>query len=241
MSTLIFNNDLFDLLNLNNQNYFYQNRCNPTSSSATPSCYRYKQQPQVQVYSPSIDISETSDSFIIDLELTGVNKDDISIQFDDNKLIVQANKLKPKRLYNNNNNNNKSTGKGEDEESKVKQPSSTTTVPVASEQPSIEEINDDEFFNNNNPQPSSPKPTTNTAATSTTSASSTNKKIEIKEEEAKEIIGERKFGKLKRIIDLSSHRNVIDIQSIKASHNNGLLEITIPKKDAPKPIKITVQ
>eukprot|EP01132_Coremiostelium_polycephalum_P002365 gene2365-2924_t len=54
------------------------------------------------VYTPPIDVSETSNSFIIDLEFPGVSKNDISINFNDSKLIVEAKKQKSIRSFNNN-------------------------------------------------------------------------------------------------------------------------------------------
>eukprot|EP01132_Coremiostelium_polycephalum_P001448 gene1448-1825_t len=202
MSALLFNNNLFDLLNNQNIQYKFQ----PSSPSK-----KYK--PQKHVYTPSLDISETSDSFLIDLEFPGVSKEDISIDFLESKLVVEANKPKSKRFYNNN----------------KKESDSKQQVPE--EKPTLEEINDSEFDNQS------------TCSSSSSSKQSTEspKKEETKQDElAKEIVSERRFGKLKRVIDLSSHLNMIDIGSIKATHNNGVLEITIPKKEAPKPLKISI-
>eukprot|EP01132_Coremiostelium_polycephalum_P002866 gene2866-3561_t len=106
MSALVFNS-LFDYLYF--QKYSYQN-----SSSE-----QQRQSEKAQVHSPPLDITETSDSFIINLELPGVFKDDISIEFKDNKLIIQANK-------NNNNLKNKKKSSG----------------------PSIEDIDDDKLLSN---------------------------------------------------------------------------------------------
>eukprot|EP01132_Coremiostelium_polycephalum_P001494 gene1494-1883_t len=247
MSTLVFDhNNLFDLLNYNLYNLHHQNNNNnkstPTTKTNENKCKSEQQNPQQQpksckeqksqqqqqqqkeeytfVYTPSIDVSETSESFIIDLELPGVSKNDISINYNDSKLIVEGKKQKSIRLFNHNNNKKEET--------------------FLEDKPTIEEINDDEFDGQST--------TSSTSSSSKSSVTSQQQQQQQQhqhqtsesEKKAKEILNERRFGKLRRVIDLSSHINTIDIHSIKAQYNNGVLEITIPKKDAPKPIKITI-
>eukprot|EP01132_Coremiostelium_polycephalum_P001465 gene1465-1848_t len=241
MSTLVFDhNNLFDLLNYNQNNN--NNKSTPTTTKSNENkCKSEQQNPQQQpksckeqkspqqqqkeykfVYTPSIDVSETSESFIIDLEFPGVSKNDISINYNDSKLIVEGKKQKSIRLFNHNKNNN-----NKKEETFLE------------DKPTIEEINEDEFDSQSTTSSSS---SSKSSVTSQQQQQQQHKHQETLESEkkAKEILNERRFGKLRRVIDLSSHINTIDIHSIKAQYNNGVLEITIPKKDAPKPIKITI-
>jgi len=64
-----------------------------------------------------------------------------------------------------------------------------------------------------------------------------------KEEEKEETIyhcTERKYGVFKRILDLSKLHS-LDISNIQATHNNGLLTITIPKDTKLNSITISIQ
>jgi len=63
------------------------------------------------------------------------------------------------------------------------------------------------------------------------------------EEEQDEIIYhciERTYGTFKRVLDLSKLHS-LDLSNIQASHNNGLLSITIPKNTKLNSISITIQ
>ena len=63
------------------------------------------------------------------------------------------------------------------------------------------------------------------------------KKCEEKEEEENYYLCERSFGKFERVIDLPK---TVEPDKIKATYNDGILEVTVPKKEEAKPKEISV-
>ena len=64
------------------------------------------------------------------------------------------------------------------------------------------------------------------------------KKEEHKEEKRNVYLSERIYGKVERVIPLPPD---VDVENIKASFKDGVLEIRIPKKSATKEKKISIE
>ncbi|EGC34602.1 hypothetical protein DICPUDRAFT_94756 [Dictyostelium purpureum] len=111
---------------------------------------------------PDLDVVETPNSFIIEIELAGVNKDDIQIEIKDSKLYIQGEKKR-------------------------------SVLEVSSEITTTTEGNN-EFKN-------------------------------------KKYLSERSYGSFKRYLDLTKVLHVLDLSSIKTQFNDGLLTLTINKKN----------
>ncbi|KAF2068301.1 hypothetical protein CYY_010374 [Polysphondylium violaceum] len=90
-----------------------------------------KQQPQ-QTYSAPVNVIETKENVIVEAELVGVPKENISIEIKDNQLIITAEKKKF-RPY-----------------EQLQEPSSVSVEKEQEEGPTIEEYDQDENNNNNN-------------------------------------------------------------------------------------------
>ncbi|EGC28296.1 hypothetical protein DICPUDRAFT_93353 [Dictyostelium purpureum] len=123
-------------------------------------------------FAPDLDVVETSNSFIIETELAGVNKDDIQIEIKDSKLYIQGEKKR-------------------------------SASEASSEITETTKEADNQFKN-------------------------------------KKYLSERSYGKFKRYLDLTSVLHLLDLSSIKTQFNDGLLTLTINKKnpELSKSIKI---
>ncbi|EGC36935.1 hypothetical protein DICPUDRAFT_91743 [Dictyostelium purpureum] len=121
-------------------------------------------------FEPELDVVETTDSFIIETELPGVNKDDIQIEIKDSKLYIQGEKKR--------------------------------SIPETSQ--TSESSQNTEFKNKN-------------------------------------YLSERSFGNFKRYLDLTRVLSTLDLSNIKTEYTDGLLTITINKKqELSNSIKITL-
>ncbi|EGC34748.1 hypothetical protein DICPUDRAFT_55588 [Dictyostelium purpureum] len=160
---------------------------------------------------PESDVIETKDSFIIETELAGVNKDDIQIEIKDSKLYIQGEKKRS--TYKNN---------------IVVTANTTTATTQTDNEPSIEEFEDistsdtanttSTSLQSSNKESKSESSTTNTATTDAT------------KDQVRKYISERSYGKFKKYLDLTRIIYTLDLSTIKTQYNNGLLTITINKK-----------
>ncbi|KYQ96717.1 heat shock protein Hsp20 domain-containing protein [Tieghemostelium lacteum] len=165
-------------------------------------------------YTPNSNIIEQADSFIIELELAGVNKQDIKIDIEKSNLIISGeNKRKSSSLTNTDNN---------------KITSSNTTI-TESDKPSIEDFEEVESTNitynkqlSNNAKPSEEeKP--QQEKPSTTKYQYLTREIE--------------SGKFKKVISIKNQ--YLDLENINATFENGILSIKLLKKD-PVSLKVNI-
>ncbi|KAF2069781.1 hypothetical protein CYY_008904 [Polysphondylium violaceum] len=160
-----------------------------------------KRKQQLQTYSTPLNVIETKENVIVEAELVGVPKENISIEIKDNQLVITAEK--------------KQSRYGDQQEQSLK------VQELEQDKASIEE------YDENNSNENREKELNNNS----------------KEDDESEIIYhcvERKYGIFKRVLDLSRLHS-LDISNIKASHNNGLLTITIPKDTRLGSLTINIQ
>ncbi|EGC35158.1 hypothetical protein DICPUDRAFT_33846 [Dictyostelium purpureum] len=167
---------------------------------------------------PPLDVAETNDSITIEVELAGVDKNDIDIEIKESILVIQGEKKKAS--------SNSTTSTVSTTTSSL--PSSNISNTESNDLPTIEEFEEGD--------PSIKKTVASTNISSTPVATE-----EPKSETKKKYIIERTSGHFKRYIDLTKILYTLDLNSISSNYTNGLLTVSIKKKpDYSNTIKINL-
>ncbi|KAN0052830.1 hypothetical protein ACTA71_006937 [Dictyostelium dimigraforme] len=160
-----------------------------------------------------MDVTVTDEMFLLNVELAGVNKNDIQIEIKDSILCIQGEKYKST--------NNKNSLQFNNYDSNGK--------------PMIEEFEDDLNVNeknkNTNQKLNNNDKSSKTATTTTTTTTTTNDK---------KLISERSFGQFKKYLDLTPVFYQLDLNTINAKLEDGLLTITVKKYNLSNNIKIQI-
>ncbi|KAL4808569.1 HSP20-like chaperone [Aspergillus unguis] len=165
----------------------------------------------VRTFAPKFDVYEQNDRYYLDGELPGVKQSNIEIEFTDPQTLVI--KGRSQRNY-------------EQQQSEAEADDSSDTSSVKSHQPTVEDW--DEM---------SDAPAENTPA-STPKEKSAEKTLKSPEQEYKFWASERSIGEFHRTFAFPTR---VDQDSVKASLNNGILSVVLPKEPAPQLKKVRVE
>ncbi|KAM9967978.1 hypothetical protein ACTFIW_002406 [Dictyostelium discoideum] len=146
-----------------------------------------------------MDVTVTDDMFVLNVELAGVNKNDIKIEIKDSLLCIQGEKYKSMNNNNNYNNNKNNL-----------------------------QINNDD------------KPMIEEDSSSSSSSSSNNNNNKSSKTNDKKFISERSFGHFEKYLDLAPVFYQLDLSTINAQFEDGLLTITVRKTNLSNNIKIQI-
>lgn len=197
--------------------------------SSTPAPVAKKEQP-LPFFAPRFDISETDDAYHLHGDLAGLSKEHIDIDFTDAQTITVRGKVLRNSVP--------ASTKTQPVEEDVMVDDAAPSSPDSSHHATVEDDFEDLAAE------------VNTAASSSSSAASTPEKTfaaaaaaekqaqKPREEQtpAKYWISERKYGQFARSFKF---RKTVDVASVSASLDNGVLSIVVPKKNESR--KIFVQ
>ncbi|EGG18521.1 heat shock protein Hsp20 domain-containing protein [Cavenderia fasciculata] len=213
-------------------------RQSTTTGAQQSHCQRKSQQTPTtpSSWSPRIEIAETETEFIISAELAGVKKEDINLNIEKDVLTISGDKKQV--VY-------ESKAQLEETiESSPPVPSTTENDESDSdvELPTVEEDFEDLTPSSSSSNKVSPSPSTDSNNNNNSSKSipvvTNNEKKESKsttQYHRREI----SYGKFSRSFELTDN---LELELITAKHNDGVLQITVPKKKQlpPKHIKINI-
>jgi len=209
-------------------------------------------------FSPQLNVFETNEQVLVEAELVGIPKEDISLEIKDNQLIISGEKKRINHKKDDtitstssstetvtpmDTNDTKSTTPGDKNNKQVNEKirndlddEEFTTI-GDDDKPTLEEYDKEEQEQQQPQQDNSIK--VNHIDESIKETTKDKKEQEQKEEYLYHS-RERRFGSFKRVLDLSKLHS-LDLSNIKANHSNGLLSITIPKNTKLNNIKINIE
>ncbi|KAL4783480.1 heat shock Hsp30-like protein [Aspergillus varians] len=170
----------------------------------------------VRTFTPKFDVYELNDRYYLDGELPGVDQSNIEIEFSDPQTLVI--KGRSQRNYNK-----------EQEQPEPETDNRSETSSVKSHQPTVEDW--DEM--------SDATPTTELTPAPTPKEKRVVEKTKKSSDPAYKLwASERSIGEFHRVFAFPTR---VDQDSVKASLNNGILSVVLPKEPAPQLKKIRVE